>query len=84
MARKALVGKVIANDGKAIGVLLAAHYNLKTYSHLGNFAFLAETADGTMITVFTSPIDSDGKYIRIDAIHDPATTHNSDEKGEQT
>lgn len=68
-----LIGRIIENDGKELGYILAAHYGTISFQHLGNFAFVATLSDGTNVTVMTSPVDEDGKQIRVEAVYDPFT-----------
>ena len=68
-----LVGRIVENDGKELGFLLALHYGTLSIRHLGNFAFVATLTDGTNITIMTSPVDEDGKQIRVQAVYDPFT-----------
>ena len=68
-----LVGRIVENDGKELGFLLALHYGTLSIRHLGNFAFVATLTDGTNITIMTSPVDEDGKQIRVEAVYDPFT-----------
>lgn len=68
-----LISKIVQNDGKELGFLLALHYGTLSIHHLGNFAFVATLTDGTNITIMTSPVDEDGKQIRVEAVYDPFT-----------
>ena len=68
-----IIGKTVENDGKELGFLLALHYGTLSIRHLGNFAFVATLTDGTNITILTSPVDEDGKQIRVEAVYDPFT-----------
>ena len=68
-----LIGKIVENDGKELGFLLALHYGTLSIHHLGNFAFAVTLTDGTNITILTSPVDEEGKQIRVQAVYDPFT-----------
>ena len=77
-----IIGKIIENDGQELGFLLASHYGTLSIHHLGNFAFAATLTDGTHVTILTSPVDEDGKQIRIEAVYDPFTMPMYQEKEE--
>ena len=66
-----VIGKTIENDGKELSFLLVSHYGTLSVRHLGNFAFVASLQDGTDVTILTSPVDEDGKKIRVEAVYDP-------------
>ena len=77
-----LIGKIVENDGKELGFLLALHYGTLSIRHLGNFAFVATLTDGTNITIMTSPVDENGKQIRVEAVYDPFTLPDVNQKEE--
>ena len=78
-----LCGKVIRYHGDAIRELLAARYEaISLVMHTGDFSFRVLRENGPPITLYTSPTDESGKFIRIDGIHDPGTdSQNTVQKG---
>ena len=65
-----LIGRKVANDGVELRQALEECFQVTGVSHIANFSFLVDRADGPQLYVATEPVDLAMRKLRITDIRE--------------